>query len=77
MNGRRVKWIQRLFVAMDPGLILSMNKIYGEEQTKMQPGRLHRRAKRMWSTHHPATKTWGKTSNVKMKGTRKNDRQKL
>jgi len=74
MNRQRSKWIQRLFIAMDPGLILSMNKIYGDEDTKLQPRKLHRRAKRMWNQHDPSTKTWGKMSQVKMKGVR-NDRR--
>jgi len=75
MNGRRSRWIAKLFIASDPGLILSMNSIYGKDQTKLEPRKLHRRAKRMWSQHDPATKTWGKMSDVKLnKKGMKNDR---
>ena len=65
MNGRRSKWISKLFVNMDPGLILSMNKIYGEDKTKVDPKLLYRKAKRMWNRHDPVTKTWGKGFTMK------------
>jgi hypothetical protein len=60
MNGRRSRWIRKLFIVMDPGLILSLNKIYGDEVKKVNPRSLYNHAKKMWNQHNPATKTWGK-----------------
>ena len=39
---------------MDPGLILSMNTIYGEEVKQVNPRSLYRKAKKMWNEKHPA-----------------------
>lgn len=70
MNRRRSKWIRKLFINMDPGLILSMNRIYGEEVKKVNPRSLYRKAKKMWNENHPATQTWGKGISMKFEKTK-------
>ena len=70
MNRRRSKWIRKLFIKMDPGLILSMNTIYGEEVKQVNPRSLYRKAKKMWNEKHPATKTWGKGVSMKFEKTK-------
>lgn len=70
MRGKRSKWIRKLFKNMDPGLILSMNKIFGDDVKKINPKSLYRRAKKMWNNHDPSTKTWGKLMNVKFEKTK-------
>lgn len=64
MRRKRSKWIRKLFMQMDPGLILSMNKIFGDDIKKINPRTLYRRAKKMWNNHEPPTKTWGKGINL-------------
>jgi hypothetical protein len=57
---------------MDVGLILSMGKVYGDDYAKkVNPRRLYRKAKRMWNSHDPATKTWGKGLKMKFEKTTK------
>jgi len=70
MRRKRSKWIRKLFIKMDPGLILSMNSIYGENVKKINPKALYRKAKKMWNAHHPATKTWGKGVSMKFEKTK-------
>jgi len=67
MNRTRSKWIRKLFIDEDPGLILSLGKVYEENQKKVNPRSLYRRAKSMWNRHDPATKTWGKLNIEKSK----------
>jgi hypothetical protein len=67
MNGKKSKWVRRLFKNMDVGLILSMGNVYGKDFAKtVQPKRLYRKAKKMLNEHNPATKTWGKNLEVKI-----------
>lgn len=71
MNRKRAKWIRKLFVESDIGLILSLGQIYGDEFAKeVNPKRLYRTAKKLWNEKHPSTKTWGKSLNIKFEKTK-------
>jgi hypothetical protein len=71
MNNKRARWIRKLFKEMDVGLILSMGQIYGKDFSKeIHPKRLYRKAKKMWNTNHPSTKTWGKSLPIKFEKTK-------
>lgn len=70
MRRKRTRWIRKLFIDMDPALILSLNNIYGKEAEKMTPRSLYRKAKKMWLEKNPEVKNWGKPVTINSEKTK-------
>jgi len=60
MNTRRSKWIKKLVEDVDPQMLLTVRRHYGEKTNEMDPYDLYKSAKTLWKKGVEGTKLWGK-----------------